>query len=491
MYSMIHLKTLVSCGRDRARSLPLGRGFLLIPLIMVCFAFSTQMRGALPPEIPGNPDGCYPAFNTAEGCNALFNVTGGVGDTGVGWYSLFIVGNGSFDTGVGAGALALTSGAGSDSNTAVGAAAMLLNTTGDRNTAVGTDAMVFNDDGEFKDAVGAFALNNNTSGFSNNAFGDSALFNNLVAAQNTAVGDLALEHNDETGAGLGNFNTAVGALALQHNTNGDSNNAVGNAALNSNTVGLFNEAMGFLALGDNVDGGANVAIGDQALAANVHGSFNTVVGDSAGLTVQGSDNIYIGATTGVGIGVESGTIRIGFDPVPPSLITACYISGILGNGPFAGDVSINPATGQLGVGVSSERFKKDIDPMGKTSEQIYALKPVTFHYKNDTTNTAQFCLIAEEVAKVNPALIGVDKDGKPYTVRYNQINAMLLNEFLKEHQTVQQLKATTEKQQATIALQEGEIKALTASLREQAAQIQKVSAQIEMIKPAPQVIENR
>src|SRR6266496_1322773 len=110
-------------------------------------------------------------------------------------------------------------------------------------------------------------------------------------------------------------------------------------------------------------------------------------------------------------------------------------------------------TGQLGVGVSSERFKKDIDPMGKTSEQIYALKPVT--------------------------------------VRYNQINAMLLNEFLKEHQTVQQLKATTEKQQATIALQEGQIKALTASLREQAAQIQKVSAQIEMIKPAPQVVENR
>src|SRR5437867_10231673 len=148
-------------------------------------------------------------------------------------------------------------------------------------------------------------------------------------------------------------------------------------------------------------------------------------------------------------------------------------------------------TRQLGVGVSSERFKKDIDPMGKTSEQIYALKPVTFHYKNDTTNTAQFGLIAEEVAKVNPALIGVDKDGKPYTVRYNQINAMLLNEFLKEHQTVQQLKATTEKQQATIALQEGEIKALTASLREQAEQIQKVSAQIEMGKPAPQVVENR
>src|SRR5438552_10069265 len=114
--------------------------FTTILSVLGCFAFLSQTQAQLPPEIPGNPDGCYPAFNTAEGCNALFNVTGGVGDTGVGWYSLFIVGNGSFDTGVGAGALALTSGAGSDSNTAVGAAAMLLNTTGDRNTAVGTDA---------------------------------------------------------------------------------------------------------------------------------------------------------------------------------------------------------------------------------------------------------------------------------------------------------------------------------------------------------------
>ena len=116
---------------------------------------------------------------------------------------------------------------------------------------------------------------------------------------------------------------------------------------------------------------------------------------------------------------------------------------------------------------------------------------MTFHYKNDKTNTPQFGLIAEEVAKVNPALIAVDKEGKPYSVRYDAVNAMLLNEFLKEHCTVQELKATAEKQQATIALQEGQIKALTAALREQAAQIQKVSAQIEMIKAAPRVVENR
>src|SRR5436309_4237398 len=160
MYSMIHLKTLVSCGRDRARSLPLGRGFLLIPLIMVCFAFSTQMRGALPPEIPGNPDGCYPAFNTAEGCNALFNVTGGIGDTGVGWFSLFLVGDGSFNTGVGAGALAINSpvaGVGANDNTAVGTGAMLLNINGSDNVAVGTNALrgdaVFGQTGSGNNAI--------------------------------------------------------------------------------------------------------------------------------------------------------------------------------------------------------------------------------------------------------------------------------------------------------------------------------------------------
>jgi len=214
-----------------------------------------------------------------------------------------------------------------------------------------------------------------------------------------------------------------------------------------------------------------------------------VVGFHAGLSVNGSDNIYIGATSGAGVMAESGTIRIG-DPLH---VSRCFIAGILNNGPFGCTVSIDPVTGQLGLGacISSERFKKDIDPMDKASEAIFSLKPVTFHYKNDKTNTPQFGLIAEEVAKVNPALIAVDKEGKPYSVRYDAVNAMLLNEFLKEHRTVQELKATAEKQQATIAFQEGQIKAMTAALREQAAQIQKVSAQVEMIKPAPRVVENR
>ena len=142
---------------------------------------------------------------------------------------------------------------------------------------------------------------------------------------------------------------------------------------------------------------------------------------------------------------------------------------------------------------SSARFKDDIKPMDKASESVLALKPVTCRYKKeiDANRIPQFGLVAEDVAKVNPNLVVNGRDGKPYTVRYEAVNAMLLNEFLKEHGTVQELKATAEKQQATIALQEGQIKALTASLREQAAQIQKVSALLEVNKPASQVVLNK
>jgi trimeric autotransporter adhesin len=134
------------------------------------------------------------------------------------------------------------------------------------------------------------------------------------------------------------------------------------------------------------------------------------------------------------------------------------------------------SAGQLGTISSSKRFKEDIKPMDVASESVLALKPVTFHYKTDTTGTPQFGLIAEEVAKVNPDLVVRDKEGKPYTVRYDQVNAMLLNEFLKEHHQVQDLKAI-------VAEQQEQIKALTAGL-------QKVSAQLEVNKPSPQTILN-
>jgi predicted ribosome quality control (RQC) complex YloA/Tae2 family protein len=139
--------------------------------------------------------------------------------------------------------------------------------------------------------------------------------------------------------------------------------------------------------------------------------------------------------------------------------------------------------GQLGTMSSSRRFKKEIKPMDKASETILALKPVTFYYRNDSTDTPQFGLIAEEVAKVNPNLIVRDKQGEIYTVRYEAVNAMLLNEFLKEHKKGEQQDRKIEQLEATVAR-------LESVLKEQAAQIQKVSAQIELSRAAPQFADS-
>src|SRR6267378_651973 len=459
----------------------------LLAVALVCFAFLPQMQAAPVPNplgtpLPGypSPDGCYAAFTTAEGCNALALLGAGVGNTGLGWYSLFLVGSGNFNTGTGAGALALTTASG---NTATGAGAMLLNTSGRRNTAAGEDTLLYNDTGLYNGAFGAFALFNNTNGFSNNAMGDSALLSNVHGAQNTALGDLALANNDFTADGLGNFNTAVGAETLLNNTNGDSNNAVGAYALSGNTIGIFNQAMGVLALSSNLVGSANIAIGDSTLVNLGTGgpsSFNTVIGDAAGgALTSGSDNIYIGATSG-GPAVESGAIRIG----DPLFVSGCWIAGIFGNLTPGVPVYIN-ALGKLSTTPSSQRYKEDIKRMDKASEALFALNPVTFRYKKefDATGTPQFGLVAEEVAKVNPDLVYRDNEGKIYSVRYEAVNAMLLNEFIKEHRTV-------EKQQATMASQEAQIKWLTETVKQQATQIQKVSAQVEMIRPTPQVVEN-
>ena len=330
MYPLIQHKTLVSCGREPARSLPLRRGFLLIPLILVCLALSPQTRAVSPP-----PDGAYPNFTTAEGQNALQNLVGGAANTAVGWFSQFAQVNGSFNTALGAGSLTLNR---ADSNTGLGVAALILNTTGTRNTAVGTAAMVNNQgqvtigDGMGSDngAFGAFALNQNTTGFSNNAVGGAALQDNVIGAANTAVGDLALVANDSSGLGLGNFNTAVGAFALIENVDGDSNNAVGVDALDSNVDGLFNNAMGFDAMADNVSGAGNVAIGDSAGLGNTTGDFN----------------IYIGAFSVNVPDGESDTIRIGDPGVPAA---ACFIGGISGV-VVTGDPVLVDANGQLGVG---------------------------------------------------------------------------------------------------------------------------------------------
>jgi trimeric autotransporter adhesin len=454
----------------------------LLPVALVCFALLPQLQAgpyvfrAVPDVVPP-PDGEY-GGSTAEGYQALFSLTTGAFETAIGWRSLYSNTDANYNTGLGAGTLALNNGR---ENTATGAGSMLLNTSGFRNTAAGMVTLLNNDSGVYNGAVGAFALFSNTNGFSNNAMGDSALLSNVHGAQNTAVGDLALASNDITGAGLGDFNTAVGAETLLSNTNGNSNNAVGAYALTSNTTGVFNQAMGFDALGSTATGSANVAIGDSALdSLTGAGSFNTVIGDLAGASLTGgSDNIYIGATSG-GPAVESGAIRIG----DPLFISGAWIAGIFGNATPGVPVYIS-ASGRLSTTPSSQRYKEDIKRMDKASEALFALKPVTFRYKKevDATGTPQFGLVAEEVAKVNPDLVYRDNEGKIYSVRYEAVNAMLLNEFIKEHRTV-------EKQQATMASQEAQIKWLTETVKQQATQIQKVSAQLEMIRPTPQVVEN-
>ncbi|HEY3040637.1 MAG TPA: tail fiber domain-containing protein [Pyrinomonadaceae bacterium] len=430
----------------------------LVPLLLACFVLSPRAHAVSPP-----PDGGYPGNNTAEGQNALFSLTTGTNNTANGKRALY----------------SNTSG---NNNTAVGTAALFSNIA-PNNTAVGTFALLSNlgdpdpnnFSGVFNNAVGANAMRFNVDGISNNAVGESALRNNIHGVLNTAIGDLALTNNDVTGNSLGNVNTAVGAGALFSNTDGDSNNAVGADALGSNATGSFNQAMGAFAMESNQDGAGNVAIGDSAFFNNVSGSFNTVIGFNAGGGVEGDENIYLGATVTLPSGgSESGTIRIG----DPTFVSACYIAGIVGQTATGGSQVFIDANGKLGTLTSSIRFKEHVRPMDKASETLFALQPVTFCYKKDidAKGTPQFGLVAEEVAKVNPNLVINDRDGKPYTVRYEAVNAMLLNEFLKAHRTMKQQEAMIERQQE-------QIDALTKGL-------QKVNAQLEASKPAPQVVNN-
>jgi hypothetical protein len=372
----------------------LKKAVSLIIFLVICLALLPNAQAVNPP-----PDGGYPGFNTAEGTNALKNLTTGSANTAVGWFSLFSNTDGNF-------------------NTATGAGALLLNTTAGENT-----------------AFGAAALLSNTTGFNN---------------------------------------TAVGAAALLNNIDGDDNNAVGVNALHDNTVGNFNNAHGRGALGANVDGDQNNAFGHLALESVVSGNFNTAIGDHAGDTItSGSSNICVGNEAGTGITTADNVIAIGTPGQDAS--NTCFIGNIRNVAVNASGVPVViDLNNQLGTIVSSRRFKNEIKPMDKASEAILALKPVTFHYKSDTTGTPQFGLIAEEVAEVNPDLVVRNKNGEIWSVRYEQINAMLLNEFLKEHWTVQE--------------QQREIDSLKAELKEQRDLIQKVSDRVEISEPAQRAV---
>jgi Chaperone of endosialidase len=413
------MKTIISSNHSLLTIFSSRSRLSLIALTLAAFAFVQSGEAVNPP-----PDGGYAGANTAEGQNALLNLTTGTANTAVGFLSLSMQVKANFNTALGAGALLVN---GADENTATGAGALLSNTRGNPNTANGAFALFLNTDGAFNTATGGRALFSNTDGSNNTADGATALFNNTVGTDNTADGVSALTNNVS-----GNFNTAIGASALFNNTTG------------SNNI-----ALGFLA-GDNVTGDNNIDIGAEGVAG------------------------------------DSNTIRIGTNQ------RGAFIAGI--RGATTANVNAIPvlidSAGQLGTLSSSRRFKKDIESMDKISEAILALKPVTFHYKNDNTGTRQFGLIAEDVAKVNPDLVVRDNNGEIYTVRYDAVNAMLLNEFLKEHKKVEQQQASTVELKSIVAQQQKAIEVLTAQTNEQTALIQNVSARIEIAKPAPQMVLN-
>jgi uncharacterized coiled-coil protein SlyX len=451
------MKAIVLSARNSIRRPSLRRDFLLMPLLLACFGLAPVAQAVGP-----DTDGAIPGANNGEGIGVLVSRTVGIWNTGTGFEALNN----------------LTSG---NQNTATGLRALSSDINGGFNTATGVLSLFSNTSGFFNNATGAYSLANNTIGLANTANGYAALFFNTEGSQNTAIGHAALYRN-----GTGEFNTAAGYQALMSNGTGDANTAIGDFTLTNNT-GSFNTAVGNGALFGNTTGEDNTAIGDFAMIKNTTGSFNIALGLFAGDNLTtGDDNIDIGHDGEAG---ESGTIRIGLDPFQ----TRTFIAAIRGVTTGVGDavpVLIDSA-GQLGTVSSSRRFKKEIKPMDQASAAILALKPVTFHYKSDAKGVPQFGLIAEEVAEVNPDLVVRDENGEIYTVRYDAVNAMLLNEFLKEHRTVQELASTVAKQEALIAQQQKGMELLTAQLKEQAAQIQKVSAQLEVSKPAPRTVLNK
>jgi hypothetical protein len=415
--------------------------FALVPLLLVCFWLPARAHAVSP-----TPDGAYSGANTAEGgSGALFSLTTGTNNTALGSQALFSLTIGSQNTATGAQALKNNF---ANGNTADGFQALVRNTTGTSNT-----------------ATGWFALSSNTTGGDNTANGGSALSDNTT----------------------GDNNTATGAGALSNNTTGSGNTATGWFALSGNVTGSFNMVDGVQVLFNNLTGSFNTACGINALGSNTTGNNNIALGNGArDILTTGDNNIDIGNE---GVAAEVNTIRVGIEGTQ----TATFIAGISG-ATVTGTAVVVDGNGQLGVAPSSARFKDEIKPMNKASEAILALKPVVFRYKKeiDPTKTAQFGLVAEDVDRVNPDLVARDREGKPFTVRYDAVNAMLLNEFLKEHRKVEQQDRKLKEQEATISELKQDLQATAARQQKQiealSAVLQKVSAKLEVNNPGPQIV---
>lgn len=373
-----------------------------LPLAVFLFALSPFCLAVDPA-----PDGGYPTQNTAEGEDALFSLTTGQDDTAIGFQALYSATTALQDTALGS--LALHNNTTGGANVGVGYQALLGNTTGGFNVAIGNNAMVANSTGGDSVAVGYTALQAHTNGFDNVAIG-------------------------------------YGAMSL--GTTGDSNVAVGKSAMAFST-GIQNTALG--------DSAMNAATGD----------FNVAVGRSAGLNFAGDENIAIGHLAGQNVTSGSNNIEIGNQGRPndgntirlgdTAVHKKTFVAGINGTTVSGGVAVMVNSKGQLGVATSSARYKDNVQPMEKSSEAILSLKPVSFRYKKDIDPEAipQFGLLAEDVAKVDPDLVARDEGGKPYTVRYEAVNAMLLNEFLKAHEKLEEqgkeiseLKAAVERLEA-------------------------------------------
>jgi hypothetical protein len=323
-------------------------------------------------------------------------------------------------------------------NTAEGLDALLSLSTGQHNTAIGRQALLSNTDGHDNTATGYQALRSN-AGLLNTAVGSQALFSNVSGLENTAIGDQALLNNN------GNFNVGVGGAALLSNMTGNDNTACGGGALNDTT-----------------------------------GNDNTALGFQAGiLATTGDGNVYIGSGMS-GVAAESDHTYI-------RNINSTSVSGA-----GTDTVTVNLTTGLLGHATSSRRYKEDIKPMSNASETLYRLKPVMYRFKKeiDPSQSLDYGLIAEDVSAVDPNLAVRDGTGQVESVRYNAINAMLLNEFLKEHRKVEEQDCRLQQQEATIAQLKNDFGSKLAEQQKQiqtlTSGLQKVSAQLELNKPAPQ-----
>jgi len=447
------MKTKTSLTMNSMKRSPLRRALFLIPVVLGCFALLPTARGVC-------QDACLTNDNTVQGDDALLNLTTGTDNTALGFNAL----------------LSDTTGNG---NTAVGSQALVSNTSGIGNLAIGTQTLFSNTTADSNVAIGGSTMYNNASGNNNTAVGAAALFSNQGGSQNVAIGYSAAFYN-ETGVN----NTAVGASALFNNISGSNNCIFGYWAFLEGQTGSNNTAVGMNALlstfGDN-----NVAIGYNAGLDVQGGDNNIFIGASAGHDVvgSGSNNIEIGT---VGNGTDNGQIRIGKKGVQ----TVVHIAGIAGSTVASGVAVITDNLGHLGTVTSSARFKENIQPMDKASEAILSLKPVTFRYKKDLDPEAipQFGLVAEQVERVNPALVAYDNQGKPYSVRYEAVNAMLLNEFLKAHRKIEEQECRAQQQDSTLAELRSQVQTLTAALKEQTERIQKVSAQLELSRPTPKTV---